>query len=154
MEKVAARLQRGVGVALWRQIADAIRAGIANGLADGAGRLPPEAELAERFGANRHTVRAAIAALAIGFFNSIMFPTIFTLTLERSSAPVASTSGLLCMSIVGGALLPVLFGHVADISGIAVAFVIPMVAYFGIAAFAAAAARVRVQSVVAAPSAH
>ncbi len=97
---------------------------------------------------------AAIAALAIGFFNSIMFPTIFTLTLERSSAPVPSTSGLLCMSIVGGALLPVLFGYAADVSGIAAAFLIPMVAYFGIAAFAAAAARVRVQSVMAAPSAH
>ena len=59
-----ARLQRGVGVALWRQIADGIRTGIAGGLADANGRLPPEAQLAERFGVNRHTVRAAIAALA------------------------------------------------------------------------------------------
>lgn len=57
-------LQRGVGVALWRQIADGIRRGVAAGLADENGRLPPEAELAERFGVNRHTVRAAIAALA------------------------------------------------------------------------------------------
>ncbi|WP_315928978.1 phosphonate metabolism transcriptional regulator PhnF [Mesorhizobium sp. SP-1A] len=61
---MAARLQRGVGVALWRQIADGIRTGIATGLTDETGRLPPEAELAERFGVNRHTVRAAIAALA------------------------------------------------------------------------------------------
>ncbi|HMM62991.1 MAG TPA: phosphonate metabolism transcriptional regulator PhnF [Mesorhizobium sp.] len=59
-----ARLQRGVGVALWRQIADRIRSGIASGLADGQGRLPPESELALRFGVNRHTVRAAISALA------------------------------------------------------------------------------------------
>lgn len=57
-------LQRGVGVALWRQIADGIRHGIATGLADENGRLPPEARLAERFGVNRHTVRAAISALA------------------------------------------------------------------------------------------
>lgn len=57
-------LQRGVGVALWRQIADGIRHGIATGLADGSGRLPSEAQLAQRFGVNRHTVRAAIAALA------------------------------------------------------------------------------------------
>jgi GntR family phosphonate transport system transcriptional regulator len=57
-------LQRGVGVALWRQIADGIRHGIASGLADDQGRLPPEAKLAERFGVNRHTVRSAIAALA------------------------------------------------------------------------------------------
>ncbi|MFU0507517.1 phosphonate metabolism transcriptional regulator PhnF [Pseudaminobacter sp. NGMCC 1.201702] len=63
-QAMAAGLQRGVGVALWRQIADGIRAGIAGGLADETGRLPPEAELAERFGVNRHTVRAAIAALA------------------------------------------------------------------------------------------
>src|SRR5690606_14606924 len=40
---------------------------------------------------------AAGSALAVGLFNSIMFPTIFTLTLEHSSAPPASTSGLLCM---------------------------------------------------------
>lgn len=59
-----ARLQRGVGVALWRQIADGIRQSLANGLADGDGRLPPEMELAQRFGVNRHTVRAAISALA------------------------------------------------------------------------------------------
>ncbi len=58
-------IQRGVGVALWRQIADDIRNGLAGGnLADAEGRLPPEATLAERFGVNRHTVRAAIAALA------------------------------------------------------------------------------------------
>lgn len=56
-------LHRGVGVALWRQIGDEIRRGIGAGLADENGRLPPEAELAARFGVNRHTVRAAIAAL-------------------------------------------------------------------------------------------
>jgi GntR family phosphonate transport system transcriptional regulator len=60
----AARLQRGVGVALWRQIADDIRSGIAAGLADTEGRLPPEMDLAQRFGVNRHTVRAAISSLA------------------------------------------------------------------------------------------
>ncbi|PYE87892.1 GntR family transcriptional regulator [Phyllobacterium leguminum] len=59
-----AGLQRGVGVALWRQVADGIRQGIASGLADENGRLPPENQLAERFGVNRHTVRAAISALA------------------------------------------------------------------------------------------
>jgi len=53
-----------MGVALWRQIADEIRRGIVSGLADADGRLPPESRLAERFGVNRHTVRAAIAALA------------------------------------------------------------------------------------------
>jgi len=98
---------------------------------------------------------AAVCALAIGFFNSIMFPTIFTLTLERSTAPVASTSGLLCMAIVGGAFLPVLAGHIADTSGIAPAFWVPMVAYFVISFFAFGAAKARVSTpTAAAPSAH
>jgi MFS transporter, FHS family, L-fucose permease len=97
-------------------------------------------------------VTAAGAAIAVGLFNSIMFPTIFTLTLERSTAPVASTSGLLCMAIVGGALLPVFAGHVADVAGLSVAFLVPMAAYFGIAIFAAAAARARISIPLAAPS--
>lgn len=58
------RLQRGAGVSLWRQIADRIRVDISRDLADDNGRLPSEMELAERFGVNRHTVRAAISALA------------------------------------------------------------------------------------------
>jgi FHS family L-fucose permease-like MFS transporter len=81
---------------------------------------------------------AGVAALAVGFFNSIMFPTIFTLTLERSSAPVAATSGLLCMAIVGGAVLPVLAGFTADRLGLAFAFFIPAVSYCVIAGFALA----------------
>ncbi|HEX4533259.1 MAG TPA: sugar MFS transporter [Rhizomicrobium sp.] len=84
---------------------------------------------------------AGIAALAIGFFNSIMFPTIFTLTLERSSAPTPSTSGLLCMAIVGGAVLPVIAGITADHIGLAAAFFVPLVSYACIAAFALAGAR-------------
>ncbi len=53
-------------------------------------------------------VSAGFVALGIGLFNSIMFPVIFTLTLERSSASTEATSGLLCTAIVGGAfvLLP------------------------------------------------
>jgi FHS family L-fucose permease-like MFS transporter len=84
----------------------------------------------------------AYVALSIGFFNSIMFPVIFTLTLERSSAPASATSGLLCMAIVGGAALPVMAGKVADLSGaLAPAFVVPMAGYVGVALFAIAAAR-------------
>ena len=84
---------------------------------------------------------AGAAALAVGFFNSIMFPTIFTLTLERSQAPVAATSGLLCMAIVGGAVLPVIAGLVADRAGIALAFFVPAVSYAVIAGFALAGGR-------------
>ena len=80
---------------------------------------------------------AAAAALAIGLFNSIMFPTIFTLTLERSTAHASATSGLLCMAIVGGALLPVTVGMVADRVGLATAYLVPMICYVVIALFAA-----------------
>ncbi|MCL6706018.1 phosphonate metabolism transcriptional regulator PhnF [Pseudomonas sp. R2.Fl] len=56
-------VQRQNGVALWRQIADRIRVAIAEGRYDETGMVPPEATLAEQFGVNRHTVRAALAAL-------------------------------------------------------------------------------------------
>ncbi|MDF1721993.1 MAG: phosphonate metabolism transcriptional regulator PhnF [Minwuia sp.] len=52
------------GVALWRQIADRIREDLAIWATQDGGRLPSEAELAARFDVNRHTVRAALAALA------------------------------------------------------------------------------------------
>ncbi|MFN7026436.1 MAG: phosphonate metabolism transcriptional regulator PhnF [Pseudorhizobium sp.] len=58
------RVQRQSGVALWRQIADRIRASIAGGEYDVTGRVPPEMVLASQFGVNRHTVRSALAALA------------------------------------------------------------------------------------------
>ena len=57
-------VQRQSGVALWRQIADRIRAAIAGGDYDATGRVPPETVLAAQFGVNRHTVRSALAALA------------------------------------------------------------------------------------------
>ncbi len=99
---------------------------------------------------------AAATVIAIGLFNSIMFPTIFTLTLERSSAPPAATSGLLCMAIVGGAFLPMLAGYVADTAGLSNAYFVPLVAYLGVAVFAFLAARapVRATDVVAAPASH
>ena len=56
-------MERRSGVALWRQIADRIRQGIAAGALGEDGRLPPELVLSQRFGVNRHTVRSAIAAL-------------------------------------------------------------------------------------------
>jgi MFS transporter, FHS family, L-fucose permease len=94
---------------------------------------------------------AAGCALAIGLFNSIMFPNIFTLTLERSTASPAATSGLLCMAIVGGAVLPPATGLIADYitgsAGLHAAFMLPMVAYALICGFAVTAARARVSPV-------
>ena len=87
---------------------------------------------------------AAYSALAVGLFNSIMFPVIFTLTLERSTVSQAATSGLLCMAIVGGAILPLVVGQIADRIGLRAAFMVPMAAYAAIAVFALGAARARV----------
>jgi FHS family L-fucose permease-like MFS transporter len=81
-------------------------------------------------------VVAATALIAVGLANSIMFPTIFSLTLERSGAGTAPTSGLLCMAIVGGAILPLAVGRVADASGLQHALLVPAAAYCAILAFA------------------
>jgi FHS family L-fucose permease-like MFS transporter len=93
---------------------------------------------------------AGWAALSIGLFNSIMFPVIFTLTLERSSASGAATSGLLCMAIVGGALLPRLVGKIAEVAGLRAAYLVPLIAYACVSVFALAASRARVMSQLAA----
>lgn len=81
------------------------------------------------------------AALTIGLFNSIMFPVIFTLTLERSSASQAATSGFLCFSIVGGAAIPLLVGLVSGATSYVTAFVVPAACYALLLAFALAAGR-------------
>jgi FHS family L-fucose permease-like MFS transporter len=67
--------------------------------------------------------------LAIGLCNSIMFPTIFTLGIERLGHRTGAGSGVLCMAIVGGALVPVLMGFFADRIGLTLAFVVPAVCY-------------------------
>lgn len=84
---------------------------------------------------------AAACALAVGLFNSVMFPTIFTLTLERSSASPSATSGLLCVAIAGGAVVPLLVGQIADHAGLGWVFLVPLIAYLAILGFAAACAR-------------
>jgi FHS family L-fucose permease-like MFS transporter len=86
-----------------------------------------------------HGPVSGYAALAIGFFNSIMFPTIFTITLERSGVSQSATSGILCVAIFGGALLPMTVGAIADRFGLGVSFSVPLAAYAFIAFFAVAA---------------
>ena len=54
------------------------------------------------------------AVIAIGFFNSIMFPTIFTLVIDRLGPLVPKASSLLVMAIFGGAVVPFLQGHLVD----------------------------------------
>lgn len=67
--------------------------------------------------------------LAVGFFNSIMFPTIFTLGLAELGPLTGSGSGILNMAIVGGAILPLIQGVIADHIGLHHAFFVPVVCY-------------------------
>ncbi len=67
--------------------------------------------------------------LAVGLFNSIMFPTIFTLSLEGLGDLKAQASGLLCMAIVGGAIIPFVFGSLIDDFGFKTAFVLTIICY-------------------------
>lgn len=71
--------------------------------------------------------------LLIGLFNSIMFPTIFTLGIAGLGPLTGEASGLLVMAIVGGAIIPVLEGALADRIGIHHAFILPALCYLYIA---------------------
>jgi FHS family L-fucose permease-like MFS transporter len=67
--------------------------------------------------------------LAVGVFNSIMFPTIFTLAVDGLGKHTGQASGILCMAIVGGAVVPVVQGAFADSIGIHAAFFLPVLCY-------------------------
>lgn len=90
----------------------------------------------------------AAAAILIGLFNSIQFPTIFTLTLERSTAPASATSGLMCMAIFGGGVIPPLYGFVADLTNSkSLAFIVPLVCYAFVGWFGLAAKKAPVHAI-------
>jgi FHS family L-fucose permease-like MFS transporter len=67
--------------------------------------------------------------LAVGLMNSIMWPVIFPLALAGLGRHTEEGSGLLCTAVVGGALVPLLFGMVADHSGLRMALLLPMICY-------------------------
>jgi len=74
--------------------------------------------------------------LAVGFFNSIMFPTIFTLAVKGLGSLTSKGSGLICQAIVGGALIPLVQGAAADNVGIQLSFIVPMLCYIYIGWYA------------------
>lgn len=78
---------------------------------------------------------AGYALLAIGLFNSIMFPTIFSLASEGLGPRAAEGSGIICVAIVGGALVPPLTGHVADLTTLRTALTVPALCYLAIAGY-------------------
>ncbi|HSY97605.1 MAG TPA: sugar MFS transporter [Steroidobacteraceae bacterium] len=73
--------------------------------------------------------------LAIGLFNSIMFPTIFTLASEGLGRRAAEGSGIICMAIVGGAVVPLVTGNAADLWGLKQALIVPAACYLTILCF-------------------
>jgi FHS family L-fucose permease-like MFS transporter len=75
------------------------------------------------------------ALLAIGLCNSIMFPTIFSLACEGLGKRAAEGSGIICVAIVGGAIVPPLTGLLADNVGLRLAMLLPAVCYAIIASF-------------------
>lgn len=74
--------------------------------------------------------------LAVGLFNSIMFPTIFTLGVAELGPLTGSGSGILNMAIVGGAILPLIQGVIADRIGLHHAFFVPVICYMFILFYA------------------
>jgi FHS family L-fucose permease-like MFS transporter len=79
---------------------------------------------------------AGYTLLAVGLTNAIMFPTIFTLACEKLGSRAADGSGIINVAIVGGAIIPLLTGVIADLtSSLAIAFMLPMACYAVIAGF-------------------
>lgn len=86
---------------------------------------------------------AMYSIVAVGLFNSIMFPTIFALGIERLGPLTDKASSLLVMAIVGGAVVPKLQGMLADHIGIQHAFVLPLLCYAYIVFFGRSGSKVR-----------
>jgi len=78
---------------------------------------------------------AAVAVIAVGLFNSIQFPTIFSLAIDGLGDDAPEGSGLLCLAIVGGAIIPLATGKVADRFGLGPHLFVPAICYLWIAAY-------------------
>ncbi|HXW93653.1 MAG TPA: L-fucose:H+ symporter permease [Terriglobales bacterium] len=102
--------------------------------------------------------RAPVWAVAlVGFFHSIMFPTIFALSLKDLGPYTKLGSSLLVMSIIGGAVIPAVMGRISDAMNIQIAFVIPLIchvyiSYFALRGYKPAHARVAERFLGASPS--
>jgi FHS family L-fucose permease-like MFS transporter len=81
------------------------------------------------------------ALILVGFCNSLMFPTIFSLATEGLTEEAPQASGIMCTAIVGGALVPLTFGWITDLATIRTALVVPVICYAVIATFGVYALR-------------
>ncbi len=76
---------------------------------------------------------AGWAMVGVGLFNSLMFPTIFSLAIAKLGPLASRGSGLLCTAIIGGAFIPLLQGYMADTIGLQISFILPALCYVYIA---------------------
>jgi MFS transporter, FHS family, L-fucose permease len=74
--------------------------------------------------------------MGVEFFMSIMFPTIFSLSVKNLGAKTKEASSLVIMSIVGGAVFPVIMGQVSDKTNIQTAYVVPALCFLVVLFFA------------------
>jgi len=88
---------------------------------------------------------AMVAILLIGLCNSIMFPTIFSLSLSGLGRLTSQGSGILCLAIVGGAIVPLAQGFLADEIGVHTAFILPMFCYLYIAYYGVNGHKINIQ---------
>jgi FHS family L-fucose permease-like MFS transporter len=86
---------------------------------------------------------AMVAILLVGLCNSIMFPTIFSLAINGLGKHTSQGSGILCLAIVGGAIIPLIQGLLADSIGIQPAFFLPIICYFFIGYYGLSGSKVK-----------
>jgi len=89
---------------------------------------------------------AMVAILLVGLCNSIMFPTIFSLAINGLGKHTSQASGILCLAIVGGAIIPLFQGFLADNIGIQLAFSLPILCYLFIAYYGLIGCKVKVDN--------
>jgi FHS family L-fucose permease-like MFS transporter len=94
------------------------------------------ASLSVALGITAPGLTSVLAIVLVGFFNSIMFPTIFALSLKNLGGLTKRGSSLLVMSIIGGALIPLAMGRISDASNIKLAFLLPLACYLYVIYFA------------------
>ena len=86
---------------------------------------------------------AMVAILLVGLCNSIMFPTIFSLAIQGLGKHTSQGSGILCLAIVGGAIIPLFQGMLADSIGVQPAFFLPIFCYFFIAYYGLSGSKIQ-----------
>ena len=86
---------------------------------------------------------AMTAILLVGLCNSIMFPTIFSLAINGLGKHTSQGSGILCLAIVGGAIVPLIQGVLADSIGIQLSFFLPILCYLFIAYYGLVGSKVK-----------